>query len=261
MRYFLGVGRYTPNAAVYGEMAWEPPMVKQWGCLANYWSRLSCMRSDRLNKRIAQWASRKASVSCKNWFYNFKSKLSVLDLQMFNSIEVEISKSAFVANVKQCIMSEFTENWVATINRTNAVSGRGRNKLRTYRTFKQTYDVEKYCLIILPPSHRSAFCKFRCGVAPIRIETGRYENLSEEDRKCPFCRNIVEDEAHVILDCPIYEDFRPNLFLRASDVCNDFIDKNKLDQLNVLFTHPSLIRICAKTCFSILKRRTQLLCK
>ena len=29
MIYFLGVGKYTPNAAVYGEMAWEPPIVKQ----------------------------------------------------------------------------------------------------------------------------------------------------------------------------------------------------------------------------------------
>ena len=75
--------------------------------------------------------------------------------------------------------------------------------------------MEKYCLMILPPSHRSAFC--RCGVAPLRIETGRYENLREEDRKCPFCKTMVENEIHVICDCtlyagPLYADLRDKLF-------------------------------------------------
>ena len=85
--------------------------------------------------------------------------------------------------------------------------------------------------------------------------------MAEEDRKCPFCKTVVEDEAHVILDCPMYEDFRPNLILKASELHNDFMNFSKLDKLNVLFTHPSLIRLCAKTCFNILKKRTRLLCK
>jgi len=29
MRFFLGVGKYTPNDAVAGEMAWVPPHVPQ----------------------------------------------------------------------------------------------------------------------------------------------------------------------------------------------------------------------------------------
>ena len=49
-------------------------------------------------------------------------------------------------------------------------------------------------------SHRSALAKFRCGVAPIRSETGRYENLSVNERFCPFCLDCIEDVCHVI--CP-----------------------------------------------------------
>ena len=49
-------------------------------------------------------------------------------------------------------------------------------------------------LIRLPLKHRSAFAKFRCGVAPIRIETGRYEGLDFNSRTCPLCRNAIEDE-------------------------------------------------------------------
>ena len=57
----------------------------------------------------------------------------------------------------------------------------------------------KTCLINWPPSHRATFCK-RCGVAPIRIETGRYGKLKEEDRKCQFFKFVVETETHVICD-------------------------------------------------------------
>ena len=48
-----------------------------------------------------------------------------------------------------------------------------------YKLFKTQFAVEKYCKIILPPRHRAAFSKFRCGVAPLRIETGRYEGLQK----------------------------------------------------------------------------------
>jgi len=65
-------------------------------------------------------------------------------------------------------------------------------------TYKQIFCVEKYCLLIMPPQLRSALSKFRCVVAPIRIETGRYENLKENERVCPFC-NCIEDEVHVQL--------------------------------------------------------------
>ena len=84
-------------------------------------------------------------------------------------------------------------------------SGVGRNKLRTYRLFKSiyTYGPEKYCRFRMPLSHRAAFAKFRCEVAPIRNETGRFENLDVSLRLCHIC-NVVENEAHVMLECSAY---------------------------------------------------------
>ena len=37
MRFYLGVGRYTPTAAVAGDMGWEPTIVKQWKCVGSFW--------------------------------------------------------------------------------------------------------------------------------------------------------------------------------------------------------------------------------
>jgi len=68
-------------------------------------------------------------------------------------------------------MSNFVSDWLLSINCPTGPSKRGMNKLRTYCTFKSEYCSENYCKIILPLRHCAAFAKFRCGVAPLRIET------------------------------------------------------------------------------------------
>ena len=78
--------------------------------------------------------------------------------------------------------------------------------------------------------HRSAFAKFRCGVAPIRIETGRYEGLDVNSRTCPLCKNGIEDEKHVILQCPQYNDIRQQLFNKAATVNANFTVLNDTDK-------------------------------
>ncbi|KAH3746651.1 hypothetical protein DPMN_181061 [Dreissena polymorpha] len=52
MKYFLGVGRCTPNAAVNGDMGWEPPIVRPWRCIMGHYFRWVHMDSTRLNKHV-----------------------------------------------------------------------------------------------------------------------------------------------------------------------------------------------------------------
>ena len=67
MRFFLGIGKYTRNAAVLGEMGWIPPSIRQWTSIAAFWSRMSCINSHRLNKCNSLSASDKARASsCRN---------------------------------------------------------------------------------------------------------------------------------------------------------------------------------------------------
>ena len=55
-----------------------------------------------------------------------------------------------------------------------------RNKLKSYKRFKFEYGVENYCKVLVPFKDSSAFAKFMCGVAPIRLETGHYENIKRK---------------------------------------------------------------------------------
>ena len=69
MRFYLGVGRNTPNDAVAGELAWKPTSVRQWKSVGLYSSKLAAMENSRLNKRIFLWADEKSGRSCKNWMH------------------------------------------------------------------------------------------------------------------------------------------------------------------------------------------------
>ncbi len=121
--------------------------------------------------------------------------------------------------------------WVRCLNRVEGRTGVGRNKLRTYRLFKHDYIVEPYCTIILPLKHRSAFAKFRCGVAPLRLETGRYEHIAENERVCPFCIHEVEDELHALLKCREYCDIRHVLTEKANTICPEFNDLTDIEKM------------------------------
>ena len=78
-----------------------------------------------------------------------------------------------------------------------------------------THDTEDYVKNhIMSGTRRSAVAKFRCGVAPLRVETGRYEIIPYDERNCFNCINVVENEEHVLLECPLYNDIRKELLSR-----------------------------------------------
>lgn len=143
------------------------------------------------------------------------------------------------------------------LNTVSSRRGNGDNKLRTYKVFKTEFKVEEYCKMLLLLKHRSALAKFRCGIALIKIETDRYENLVVEERICPFCSNI-EDEMLFILDCSVYNDLRNTLLDKASERYPGFNDLANSEKFKILFSERRLIRFCAKTCFNILVRRNSL---
>ena len=82
------------------------------------------------------------------------------------------------------------------------------SKLRTYRTFKTSYNVEKYVLM----NERSILAQFRIGMLPLRVETGRYIGENPEQRLCKICQGgQIEDEAHFLFNCDLYNVLRRQL--------------------------------------------------
>jgi len=222
---------------------------------------LACIECCRLNKRIALWSDNKSCRACKTRFYIVKTYFSTNDLDAYCSLENHIARS-FAQLVEIKTFEDFTRKWLTRINREVGPSGHGQNKLRLYKDLKADFTAKQYRKIILPVKHRSAFSKFRLGVAPIRIETGRYEGLRLENRICPFCADItVESELHVLINCKLYSDLRDTLFAKALSQNPHFMNLPDCDKFAFLFSNSNMIRICAKTCFLILQRRQFSLCK
>ena len=101
------------------------------------------------------------------------------------------------------------------------------------------------------------------GVAPIRIETGRNERLSVSARICFYCKSYVEDELHVLINCPLYDEPRSNFYQRLQVICINMDEKSPISQFN--FTFNSLdgkfIGMSAKFCCEILTSRRKALYK
>ena len=65
--------------------------------------------------------------------------------------------------------------WFDALAKPEAKRGEGGNKLRTYARFRKECACAPHLLLVHDERKRVLLTKFRVGVAPLRIETGRYE--------------------------------------------------------------------------------------
>ncbi len=103
--------------------------------------------------------------------------------------------------------------------------------------------MESHLKNIMPYKYRSAFSKCRCGVAPIRIGTGRYENLAEEQRLCVLCnKGEVKSEQHTMMRCTFYANEQADLFAVATQQNNMFLilSLNEQEQFIFLMSSPNM---------------------
>jgi len=97
----------------------------------------------------------------------------------------EISEGGKTTEVKwETIFLQEAEAWADAKWRSEVVGGAGNggrrpggNKLRTYALFKEKNELEPYLWRVQDASHRRLIAQLRMGVAPLRIELGRYERM------------------------------------------------------------------------------------
>ena len=259
-RFYLGVGKFTPNAAVQGDMGLRTPWQHQKLEVCRQWCRLINMSNERMNKKVFLWCN---EIASKNWNFKVKQFLTNLNREEYTEVDSPLESLPFIQDISECMEILNEQQWLEIINKEEIKSKKGKNKLRTYNTFKSSFNSEPYVYNIMPKSHRSAYAQFRCGTAPIKLETGRYEGLPVERRTCPLCNNGVEDECHVLLVCPYYDAIRIQLFQQLSTVYDDFYTLSNSDMLKCILgcKDDKSVKLCAKACHNILRIRKQNLYK
>ena len=163
------------------------------------WNSLVSMDDDRLTKKI--FLNDFNRNKNNSWCSEIKSIFNKLAL-------LENFQNKELCDIVHCEKQLFQNHSSDWSNKTKDVS-----KLRTYISFKAQYKTEDYVKAYLPKQECSFLAQLRCGVLPLRIETGRFSGLKPEERVCQLCDSgDIEDEKHFILSCDAYTNQRQILF-------------------------------------------------
>jgi hypothetical protein len=258
-RYFFGVSKFTANAATQGDTGLTPPIIDQWLSITRQWCRMVNMDNNRISKNIFTWSYQHSMSGCKNGVWRAMDFFNQHNLQYLCNVRENLSKEMALHDVSVSGFNDFLDQWNRALDCDRSLSGKGGNKLRTYRRLKQEFYTEPYVLLIMGKKQRSAMAKFRCGTAPIMLELGRYKGLSTADRLCPFCTegNYIEDEVHVFTKCTLYVDLRNELYQLINNTDPSFTFLSDIDKTTVILSHTdfSIVKKVARICRLILDRR------
>ena len=101
----------------------------------------------------------------------------------------------------------------------------------------------------LTRQQRSLLAQLRAGILPLRIETGRFNNIKDsvtgkyrklrpDERLCEMCKDgLIEDEFHFVCVCSIYKNIRDELYCNVTLKDPNFCDMNNLEKFNYLLNY------------------------
>ena len=119
-----------------------------------------------------------ANRGIHTWSFNISHIKTSLDYN--NSYRRNNKFNPIFKKLKQ----RFQSAWLQRIHNDQRKNSNERNKLRTYRNFKNLFMQEAYLDILKDFRTRSNFCKFRISAHNLHIETGRHTNTKLENRLC-----------------------------------------------------------------------------
>ena len=120
-----------------------------------------------------------------------------------------------------------------------------------YNSFKSVFGQELYLSqIYFNKLYSRTLLRFRLGVSPINSHRHKY-NPDTDSKSCPFCNNKVENEFHILFECPPYE------VLRLKYISTCYLNLRNTDSMNVIMSSQSFA--LAKYLCSVFNARTKLL--
>ena len=244
IRYFLGVHRFAPNLAINGDAGWISSTVRRKIEMFRYWNRLINMDDNRITKKIFKWdyTNRKGKGSWNSDIYKLFSEIGKLD-NYRNLLSVNLEE------VKKLLLQIEKSEWLNDIQTTS--------KLVNYRNFKEAYVSEPYVYKLHNRLHRSVFAQLRCGILPLKIETGRYTQIPLNYRLCTFCNHdAIEDEIHFLFNCSLYNEIRTLFWDKFVSLCPWFTELSNQGKMKI-FMSEIFVKTAAEYIFECYNLRKQ----
>ena len=140
-------------------------------------------------------------------------------------------------------------------------------------TFKTDIYVEPFVCNCLSRYKRSLLAQLRCGILPLRLETGRFVNVRDDEtgrlrkltvneRLCQICNsNNVENEFHFLFHCDKFKSERENFYSLCIANYSNFVYLCDEDKLNILMNEGNNWRILSNYLVNIWEKRKHIMYK
>jgi hypothetical protein len=190
----------TSTIAIYSELGRFPLHLRIKCKLLNFWNRIMSLDSDHIVRQSYNSLLQLHNFGQRNWCtYVHEILKETQQLSLWTNQNLD-SKCFILA--KEKLFSTFMKNCMDNINDLEK-----NPKLRTYKKFKNEFQLESYIATPKNLQHAIALFKFRTSAHNLAIETGRYTRPKTplNERICLHCQNKpIEDEVHFLLQCPLY---------------------------------------------------------
>ncbi|KAL5258389.1 hypothetical protein ACHWQZ_G009029 [Mnemiopsis leidyi] len=213
LKWTLGVGKFTSNAAVWGDSGRHPLAIELLEQVFAYQQRLEQLDRDN-SLALVRHAYAEQKLLNLTWFSNLRNLHADL-------CQEAGSASLSPKQIRGVARSVFQGCW----NRERKQN----RKLCFYNSIKDKLEIENYLQDVnLKPQQLKRIAQMRTSSHRLNIETGRHGIVKRNtvlNRVChhcsdltyleylaelPFFDPICEDEIHVLKSCPLYEDLRTN---------------------------------------------------
>ena len=206
LKQILCVRKQTQNDFVYGELGRFPMYTVRYVRIIKYWLNIiHGKKSLYVNKAYIDSMNMADSSNKPTWARSVKNLLCTTGFAevWFNQGVPDIG--SFISLFKQRITDMFIQNWRGQLDNSS--------RARFYRTIKPEFSTSKYLDLVECKSHRIALTRFITSSHTLKIETGRWTRPKTpiNNRLCQHCINKVEDEFHILTECPLYRTIRQRL--------------------------------------------------
>ena len=199
----LGVKKTTQNNFVYGELGRINFQTRRFFIILKYWLKIVNTDENKFIKCIYQTMLTDIDINDRktNWALLVKKLLSNLGFYEVWLQQNVGDVNIFLILAKQRLKDNFVQKWNEELNQSS--------RAIFYRSIAN-FEFSAYLDIITVRKFRFALAKLRTSSHRLEVEMGRWarpERIAFENRKCKHCQ-ILEDEYHFILECPLYSNIR-----------------------------------------------------
>ena len=196
LKHVLYVHKNTSTDIVYGELGEYPIDIiintRMIGC----WSRLITGKTTKLSMIMYTSLLYLDSIGMYSspWINHIRNILNSCGMSGI-WIDQQVNNPEWL---RKAVERKLKDQWITTWHSNISTKGICKN----YNVYKELYVLEEY-LLKLRKNIRIPLTKIRANNNRLPVVTGRYENISREERLCTKCRsNAVGDEFHIMLLCP-----------------------------------------------------------